>query len=405
MTGAPSRPVVLVLVSHYLPAFRAGGPIRSLSNMVDALHGEVDFRIFTGDRDYGRSEPLPGVPRGRWCEVGGAQVFYGSARHRAIPGLVDLFREVRPDVVYLNSFFNRSLSILPLVLRRAGLLDRSIAWLIAPRGEFSAGALAIKSAKKSAFLSLSRAARLHEGLTWQASSDIEADDIRRAVGRVAATVRVAPNPTARVEPLTGDPAASAPPEPLAVCFLSRISPKKNLRYAIEVVKRVRRPIRFDIYGRIEDASYWSDCEKLIASAPASCTIRWIGEVAHEGVRETLARYDLLLLPTLGENFGHVIFESLAAGVPVLLSDRTPWRDLDARGSGWVRSLDDAQGFVDVLEAIADRDPAARHAARQAAHAHAIEVSRSETTIGASRALFLGAAGARRATYPSSKENA
>ena len=34
-----------------------------------------------------------------------------------------------------------------------------------------------------------------------------------------------------------------------------------------------------------------------------------------------------LLPTGGENFGHAIFEALSCGVPALISDRTPWRDL------------------------------------------------------------------------------
>ena len=109
------------------------------------------------------------------------------------------------------------------------------------------------------------------------------------------------------------------------------------------------------------------------------------------VRATIARHDLFLLPTRGENFGHVIFESLAAGVPVLVSDRTPWRDLDARGSGWVRSLETPEAFVDVLESAAARDPATRRAAAVAAHAHALEVSRSAAVLGANRGLFLDAA--------------
>ena len=112
---------------------------------------------------------------------------------------------------------------------------------------------------------------------------------------------------------------------------------------------------------------------------------------HEEVRKTLADYDLMLFPTLGENFGHVIFEALAAGVPVLVSDQTPWQDLDARGSGWVRPLETPQAFVDVLESAAARDSAARRAAAVSAHAHALEVSRSAAVLGANRGLFLDAA--------------
>jgi len=73
---------------------------------------------------------------------------------------------------------------------------------------------------------------------------------------------------------------------------------------------------------------------------------------------------------------------------VLVSDQTPWQDLDARGSGWVRSLDDPQAFVDVIESAADRDATARRAGALAAHAHALEVSRSAAVLGANRDLFL-----------------
>ncbi len=42
------------------------------------------------------------------------------------------------------------------------------------------------------------------------------------------------------------------------------------------------------------------------------------------VLETLSAYDLFVLPSLGENYGHVVFESLSSGTPVLISDKTPW---------------------------------------------------------------------------------
>ena len=174
---------------------------------------------------------------------------------------------------------------------------------------------------------------------------------------------------------------------MRVCLLSRISPMKNVRYAIEVVLRLRRPVEFSIHGPIEDRAYWETCQPLIAAAPAGCRIEWKGEVPPDRVRDTIASSDLLLFPTLGENFGHVIFESLAAGVPVLVSDRTPWRDLEARGSGWVRSLDDPQGFVGVIESVASWGDSERRAAQLAAHAHALEVSRSAAVLGANRDLF------------------
>lgn len=382
------RPTVLVFAPYYEPAFRAGGPVRTLRNMVDLLGGEIDFRIFTRAHDLGGVEPLPGIVPGTWIERDGARVFYGEARHRSARALLAMVRGIGPDVVYLNSFLDASSSVSPLLLRRAGLFDRDIEWLIAPRGEFAPGALAIKRWKKRPFMGAARLAGLHAGLVWHASSEYEAADIRRVMGRAAADVRIAPDPTARVGPLV-PPAARAAGEPLSVCLLSRICPMKNQRFAIDVVKRVRRPVAFHLYGPREDAAYWSECLQAMEDVPHGSTIQWRGEVPHEEVRDTLARHDVFLLPTRGENFGHVVFEALAAGVPVLVSDRTPWRDLDERGSGWVRSLEDPQAFVDVLEAVADRGAEARESARRAAHAHAVEVSRSEAVLEANRRLFLG----------------
>jgi len=392
MTPPPRRPIVLVFAGYYRPAFRSGGPLRTLLNMVDQLGDEIDFRIFTRDHDLGSREPLAGVPLGRWCDVAGTPVFYGAPADRSLSAVARMIRDVGPDTIYLNSFLDPSFSILPLVARRLGRTAPGIRWVLAPRGEFAPSALRIKAPKKRLFRSAARLIGLHEGLTWQASSDFERDDIRRAMGGIAADIRVATDLTER---LSASPPAPMPrPEgPLRVCLLSRISPMKNVRYAIDVVLKLRCPAEFSIHGPIEDRAYWESCQPSIAAAPAGCRIAWQGEVAPDEVRATIARHDVFLLPTLGENFGHVIFESLAAGVPVLVSDRTPWRDLDARGSGWVRPLEDPQAFVDVLESFPVHDPAARRARQVAAHAHALEVSRSAAVLGANRDLFLAAAGA------------
>ena len=47
------RPIILSFAGHYLPGYKAGGPIRSIANMVDQLGDEFDFRIVAGDRDLG----------------------------------------------------------------------------------------------------------------------------------------------------------------------------------------------------------------------------------------------------------------------------------------------------------------------------------------------------------------
>lgn len=384
------RPVVLVLARYYLPGSKAGGPIRSIGNMVRALGDACRFRVVTSDRDHADPVPFPGVAVNAWNEFGGGQVFYADRSGRRGSAVAAIIRETDPDVVYLNSFFSPAFTVSPLVRHRWAGLGRRARWIIAPRGEFSPGALGFKASKKKAFLRFARSAGLLRGITWQATSQSEVDDIRRETGAADAAILLAANITEPVGDLvevsTGRPGSG----PLKVCFVSRVSPKKNLAFAVEVLARAGRPVEFDIYGPIEDEALVATCDR-IAAAAERLTVRWHGPVPHEEVRGIFARHDLFLFPTLGENFGHVIFESLAAGTPVLVSDRTPWQDLDATGAGWVRSLDRIEDFTAVVDALAALPADERLAMRRRAHGYARAVHASSPAIEQTRRLLLGTA--------------
>jgi glycosyltransferase involved in cell wall biosynthesis len=62
-----------------------------------------------------------------------------------------------------------------------------------------------------------------------------------------------------------------------------------------------------------------------------------------------------LLPTAGENFGHVILEALTSGCPVLISDQTPWRALQEEGIGWDLSLNDQNIWLEALNTCVRMD--------------------------------------------------
>ena len=384
---ALSRPKIVVLAPYYLPGYRAGGPIRSIANIVAALGDELDCRIVTRDRDVGSATPYPGITTDRWSDHHGTPVFYASAQSLTVSRLGGIIRDAAPDVVYLNSVFDPRFSIRPLVARRLGLTGRAVRWIIAPRGEFSAGAIGLKRWKKRPYLTTARGAGLFRGITWQASTEHEQEDIERELSVDRRAIHVAQNLTEPVGELGPPAAPSTALDHLRICFLSRISPKKNLEYAIDAVQRARCPVQFDIYGPIEDPAYGEKCKARMAVGSHRTNIAWKGDVPHHAVRGVLAGYDLFLFPTLGENFGHAIFESLAAGVPVLISDRTPWLDLDQRGVGWVRSLDDPNGFTSVIEAAAALTPAQRRAMALRAHDYARALATSSTALAANRALF------------------
>jgi glycosyltransferase involved in cell wall biosynthesis len=388
MTGR--RPIVLVLMAHYLPGYKAGGPVRTIRNLVASLGDEFDFRIVTSDRDYGTCQPYPDVTINGWNHVEQARVFYANAAARRTCRLAATMAKVDPDIVYLNSFFSPRFSIVPLVLRRVGRGAPRAAWIVAPRGECARGAIAIKSFKKRSFVAAARIAGLHRGVIWQASSAHEAADIERELRVPCDSIHVAPNLTAPVE---RDLPAAAPrrePARLSVCFLARVCAMKNLLFAIETLSRCTSSVDLHVYGPVEDAAYAARCRALVPVDRSTLTVTWHDEVPHERVRSVLGAHDVFFLPTLGENFGHGIFEALAAGVPVLVSDRTPWRDLEAAGVGWALPLDDHGPFIAAIERLATMPPEARLAMRHRAHAYAARVAESEVAIDANRRLFHAA---------------
>lgn len=348
------RPRVLIFVGVYYPGFMAGGPLRSISNLVDNLHDEVEFRIVTSDRDLKATQPYPGLPLNQWLRVGNAEVFYLPPDEQNVFSISRLLRNTHYDVLYLNSFFDRRFSILPLLALRLGLAPRKQV-LLAPRGEFSPGALTLKKRRKRAFLAFSKWLGLHSGILWHASTEREAEDIRHTIRDtdVDVALRVASD-IPSVHTLSAPRLAREVGRPLRVVFLSRISPMKNLLGALNVLAQVKVPVRFTIYGPVEDASYWNECSDRIASLPPNVEVAVRGPVHPRSVCLELSKHDLFFLPTAGENFGHVVVEALQAGLRVLISDQTPWTGLAEAGVGDALPLSDDQSFVQWIEREADR---------------------------------------------------
>jgi glycosyltransferase involved in cell wall biosynthesis len=135
---------------------------------------------------------------------------------------------------------------------------------------------------------------------------------------------------------------------LRLVYLSRLVRIKNLDYVLRLLRDIPGHVVFHVYGPVEDWSYWGQCEELAGKLPPNIEFSYCGEVAREAVVVTLARDDLFILPTHGENFGYVVLESLAAGCPVLISDQTPWHGLEGSGVGWEIPLSAPQRFRQVI---------------------------------------------------------
>jgi glycosyltransferase involved in cell wall biosynthesis len=155
-------------------------------------------------------------------------------------------------------------------------------------------------------------------------------------------------------------------------FLSRVMPKKNLLHTLQILPRLKGNINLDVYGPLEDRSYWRECEAAVARLPDRIKVSQCGSVAYENVAKTMAKYHFFLLPTLGENFGHVMTEAFSAGCPVLISDQTPWRNLEEMHIGWDIPLDRDDLWVEALQKCISMDSAEYEMASGAARQYAID---------------------------------
>ena len=174
---------------------------------------------------------------------------------------------------------------------------------------------------------------------------------------------------------------------LKIVFLSRISKMKNLCGALEMLNGLKGQIQFNIYGPIEDKAYWMECQKIISNLSDNITVQYCGNIVHDRVTDVMGEHDLFFLPTLGENFGHVILEALCSGCPVLISDRTPWRSLEGKGIGWDITLDRPEMFRKVIQTCIDMDSVEHKKWSERAREYGLQVTKDEKTVEKNRLLF------------------
>lgn len=349
------KPKVLVFIDWYSPGFKAGGPVRSMVNMVDHLRDRVDFHIVTSDTEYTESQPYPGIAPDRWTAMpGGEMVWYASKTGTSKGAWQRLLAEKRWDAIYINGLYSRWFSIMPLWLTLGSTTRR----IVAARGMLASGMMEHGRFKKRSFLAMMRTFGCYKGVEFQATNAEEAGDIKHWL-EPDSVVHLVPNlgrklinhvPTVR----------DKKPGELRLVSVARIAVEKNTLFAIECFQGLSGQVTYDLYGPIYDEDYWSQCQQAIARLPKNISVQYKGTIDPALVPGLFANYHLLFMPSQGENFGHTMAEALAAGLPLLISDRTPWRGLQVKKAGWDLALDQPLSFAGILQELLAM-PQDRHA--------------------------------------------
>lgn len=338
---------VLFLNPYYYPGFRSGGPQRTVMNIADAFGDTNDIYILTQNRDMGCSESYD-VETHKWIRVGKANVMYLPPKEYNIRFIKKYSRDF--EKIYSCGFFCRC-TINALLLHKFNPTQKLY---VAPMGVFSEAAIASKALKKYLFLFAFKHCGMFKNVVWSFTSEMELAEAKKVMGDAVKDYIIAEDLPREVD-FTVQFRKKVEQEkhrhePLKLIFLSRISPKKNLEFCAEVLNQVKgTEVCFDVYGMAENLEYWDKCRRKLEHLPSNVHYCYCGEVNASDVIQIFSKYDVFLFPTKGENFGHVIYEALAAGCVPIISDQTPWQDLEENECGVVVSIGNAEGFSTAIQ--------------------------------------------------------
>jgi glycosyltransferase involved in cell wall biosynthesis len=313
---------IFITIPWFSPAYKAGGPIQSIANMVNVLNEGYQFYIFCGDKDLD-GEKLEDIEVGEWIAYNDyTLVWYASDEERS-KTLVDEIEKTAPDIVYSIGIFSWHFNLVPLFFCKGPVKILSV------RGMLHPGALTQKKIKKQIFLTALKALRIQKKIRFHATDVAEVGFIKAVFGDKIVINEAANFP--RMFPKKNK--AFKLRDSLKLITVALISPMKNHLLVLEALQQTTLAIQYDIYGPVKDAAYWEQCLAQIAQLPQQVRVVYHGDVQPQFVGTVLEQSEVFILPSKSENYGHAIVEALSSGLPVITSNNTPWNMLEAKGVG------------------------------------------------------------------------
>jgi glycosyltransferase involved in cell wall biosynthesis len=342
---------ILLFADWYEPGYKAGGPIRSCVNFVNNMQNQYEVYVFTTDRDLASTEPYENIETDKWIKNSDSVfIYYCSPKNLLWKNIREQITSLDADFIYLNSMFSRYFTVYPLLIIRLSKIKAKI--ILSPRGMLRDTAIQFKSFKKKTYLTISKWFGLYRDIFFHVVDDMEMADVISHFG-INSKVAVIPNFPAV---LANHPAfVKKEIGKLSMVFVGRIHPIKNLGYLLFILKEIPSAVDLSIVGSLEDKSFWESCNKIIRELPPNICVKYLGEIPNHQLTPVISQHHIFILPTKGENFGHAIFEALSQGKPILISNQTPWRNLQQSKVGWDLSLKEPHLFLEAIEQAASFD--------------------------------------------------
>ena len=321
----------MVFTDWFYPGSQAGGPIQSLISFMKA--SSDTFYVITRNTDLNSTIPYSTVHSDSWQQSfqENIQVYYLNEGALNEHFILSIYNEINPDRVYLNSMWSPKFSLLPLKVFRSIGFSTNV--FLAPRGMLKTAAFKQKGFKKKLFLLFSKFIKIYSNITWHATSEIEKEEILQKFPK--ANIRIAPN----ISNATISHQAKEMTSPFRVLSAGRISPEKGYYEALEAIRtwNPKSEIHWDIVGLEENAELVNAIQLSSTESP-NIHVQMHGHKNQDELKTFYEKAHLFFLPSRGENYGHAIAEALSNGIPIVISDQTPWKNLEVEFAGKSSSL-------------------------------------------------------------------
>lgn len=335
---------ILIFIDWFLPGFRAGGPIRSIANLIEHLSEFFDFFIVTSDTDYLQNKPYDNIEPDKWLNFNfWVKIIYLSKQNLKFNTIKNLIEQQNYDLILINGIFSVYFSIVPLYFAKR--MKKKI--IVSPRGMLSQQAFSRKAFVKKLFIKVNQILGFYKNVIFHTTSVQENNDVLALLSRNK--IYFIPNLPRKILLKNNNNCLQKQKGKLKLVSIARISQEKNTKFALEILSNiVEGKVEFDIYGGIYDKDYWQQCSQIIEKIE-NVKVKYCGTIDTQKVQQTFANYHFAFMPSKAENFGHSILECLSAGTPVIISNTTPWQNLQYLGIGWDLELEDKNKFVDVIK--------------------------------------------------------
>lgn len=224
--------------------------------------------------------------------------------------------------------------------------------IISPRGMLTEWSLQFKGWKKKLAWQLYQQRDVRSAQVLHATSTAEAEGFR-ALG-LPQPIAVIPNGVALLDSPKSN-VQSPKSEIRTLLFLSRIHPKKGLLDLVTAWGRIRPSGWRMVIAGGDEGGHLQELKAEIGKLKLEKDFEFTGPVEGAAKWELYRNADLFVLPSHSENFGIVVAEALACGVPVIASQGTPWEDLVTHRCGWWPEIGSEPLAAALREALARTD--------------------------------------------------